>query len=449
MKKQRLKLKCIGLNEDGKGIVDINGRLEYIPNLLENEVAVVEESENRNTKSLKLIQIEKPSKDRVRPPCPYYGKCGGCQLQHMTNEAQNKFKQSQVEELMNSYGKVNQILTMSDPYLYRNKIHSTFAFNKSRQVISGFYKENTHDVINIEKCIIQDSKADEIIGSIKGLMRSFKMKPYDEDTGQGFLRHVLIKRGFATNQIMVVLVTSTKVFPGKNNYIKALRKEHPEISTIIMNINNRKTSVVLGNEEITLYGRGYIEDVLCGVRFQISAKSFYQVNPMQTEVLYNKAIEMAKLNGDETVIDAYCGIGTIGLIVSSKVKNVIGVELNSDAVKDAIRNAKNNSIKNAYFHNEDAGDFMVKLADENKKIDLVIMDPPRAGSDEKFLSSLVKLSPEKVVYISCNPITQERDLRYMVKNGYEVKEIRPVDMFPQTNHVESIILMTYCGSEEK
>ena len=269
------------------------------------------------------------------------------------------------------------------------------------------------------------------------------MRPYDEDTGQGFLRHVLIKRGFATNQIMVVLVTSTKVFPGKNNYIKAIRKVHPEISTIIMNINNRKTSVVLGSEEVTLYGRGYIEDVLCGVRFQISAKSFYQVNPIQTEVLYNKAIEMAGLKGDETVIDAYCGIGTIGLILSHKVKDVIGVELNNDAVKDAIKNARNNNIKNAYFHNDDAGDFMVKLADDNKKIDLVIMDPPRAGSDEKFLSSLVKLSPDKVVYISCNPITQERDLRYLVKNGYEVKEIQPVDMFPQTNHVETVVSLSH------
>ena len=441
MKNQRLKLKCIGLNEDGKGIVEINGRLEYISNLLVDEVAIVEEVQNRNTKSLKLIKIENSSKDRVKAPCPYYGECGGCQLQHMTNEAQNKFKQSHVEELMNPYGRVKQILTMNDPYYYRNKIHSTFAFTKGRKVISGFYKENTHDVINIEKCIIQDSKADEIIQTIKGLMRSFKMRPYDEDTGQGFLRHVLIKRGFATNQIMVVLVTSTKVFPGKNNYIKAIRKIHPEISTIILNVNNRKTSMILGSEEVTLYGRGYIEDVLCGVRFQISAKSFYQVNPIQTEVLYNKAIEMAGLKGDETVIDAYCGIGTIGLILSDKVKDVIGVELNNDAVKDAIKNARNNNIKNVYFHNEDAGDFMVKLADENKKIDLVIMDPPRAGIDEKFLSSLVKLSPDKVVYISCNPITQERDLRYMVKNGYEVKDIQPVDMFPQTNHVECVVLI--------
>ncbi len=208
-----------------------------------------------------------------------------------------------------------------------------------------------------------------------------------------------------------------------------------------MNINKRRTSVVLGNEETVLYGKGYIEDILCGVKFQISAKSFYQVNPIQTEILYNKGIEMAKLKGNETVIDAYCGIGTISLIVSDKVKKVIGVELNKDAVKDAIKNAKNNHIKNTYFYNDDAGDFMVKLANENKKMDLVIMDPPRSGSDEKFLSSLIKLSPKKVIYVSCNPVTLKRDLKYLTKNGYKVKEIQPVDMFPQTAHVECVALL--------
>lgn len=381
------------------------------------------------------------NKDMVKPPCPYFGKCGGCQLQDMTNEAQARYKQQQVEGLLGNYGKVNDILTMEEPYYYRNKVHSTFSYDKKGQIISGFYEEGTHDVINIDRCIIQDSKADEIIATIKGFMKSFKMKPYDEDKREGFLRHVLIKRGFATGQIMVVLVVSNKIFPGKKNYIKALTKKHPEISTILMNVNNRKTSVVLGNEEIVLYGRGYIEDILCGVRFQISAKSFYQVNPIQTEVLYNKVIEMAKLTGDETVMDAYCGIGTIGLIVSSKVKDVIGVELNKDAVRDAIKNARQNNIKNAYFHNDDAGEFMVKLANEGKRIDVVIMDPPRSGSDENFLSSLVKLSPEKVVYVSCNPVTLGRDLKYLVGNGYKVKEIQPVDMFPQTDHVECVSLL--------
>lgn len=441
MNKEKIKVKCIGIDENGKGIVKIKGKDFYVSNLLEDEVAIVEISRNKYGEFAKVVKIEEESKDRIKPKCPYFNKCGGCQLQHMSYERQSKFKQTKVENLLGSFCKVNPILTMKEPYNYRNKVHSTFSYDKKRQIISGMYIEDTHDVVNIDRCMIQDNKADEIIETIKGFMKSFKMKPYDEDTGEGFLRHVLIKRGFSSNQVMVVLVVSTKIFPGKKNYIKALLKEHPEISTIIMNINNRKTSVVLGNEEIVLYGKGYIEDTLCGVKFRISAKSFYQVNPIQTEILYNKAIEMAKLKGNEMVIDAYCGVGTIALIISSKVKNVIGVEVNKDAVKDAIINAKQNNIKNTYFYTDDAGDFMVKLAKKNKKIDLVIMDPPRSGSDEKFLSSLVTLSPKKIIYISCNPVTQERDIRYLIKEGYKVKEVQPVDMFPMTTHIETIALL--------
>lgn len=380
-------------------------------------------------------------KKKFKTKCQYYGRCGGCQLQHLSYEDQCKLKQTEVEKLMATYGRVNEILAMEKPYYYRNKIHSTFGYNRKRQIISGFYEKNTHNLIDIDKCIIQDKKADDIIKTIKGFMGSFKMQPYDEDTGQGFLRHVLIKRGFATNQIMVVLVVSSRMFHGKKNYIKALRKKHPEITTIIMNINNRRTSMILGKEDSILYGRGYIEDILCGIKFRISAKSFYQVNPIQTEKLYNKTIDMANFKGNETVIDVYCGIGTIGLILSNKVKEVIGVELNRDAIRDAIANAKENNIKNIYFYNDDAGDFMVKLAKEGKKIDVVIMDPPRSGSDEKFLSSLIKLSPEKIIYISCNPISQERDLKYLVNEGYKIKEIQPVDMFPQTAHIENVVLI--------
>ncbi len=441
MSKGTLKVKCIGLHESGKGIVKIKGKEYLVPRLLAGETAIVDMKRTKYKTFVNLVKVENESKERVKPPCIYYGECGGCQLQHMSQQAQDQFKQKLVEDLLKPFGKVNRILTMKAPYHYRNKVHSTFAYGKKKEVISGIYQEDSHHVIDIDKCLIHDPKADEIIETIKGFMKSFKMHPFDEDTGRGFLRHVLIKRGFATNQVMVVLVTSTNVFPGKNNFIKALRKVHPEISTVIMNINNRKTSVVLGNQEIVLYGKGYIEDVLCGKRFQISAKSFYQVNPIQTEILYNTGIEMANLKGNETAIDAYCGIGTISLIVSDKVKKVIGVEVNKDAVRDAIRNAKNNQIKNAQFFNDDAGDFMVKLANEKKKMDLVIMDPPRAGSDEKFLSSLVKLAPKKVVYVSCNPVTLKRDLHYLTKKGYKVKEIQPVDMFPQTAHVECVVFL--------
>jgi 23S rRNA (uracil1939-C5)-methyltransferase len=328
---------------------------------------------------------------------------------------------------------------MDEPYYYRNKVHSTVTYGQKREIISGIYEENTHSVIPIQECMIQDRKADEIIASVRELMKAFKMKPYDEDTGEGFLRHILVKTGFASKQVMVVLVVSSQVFPGKNNFVDALLKKHPEITTIVMNVNNRKTSVVLGETEKVLYGKGYIEDTLCGCIFQISPKSFYQINPIQTEILYSKAIEMARLKGNEAVLDAYCGIGTISLIVSSRVKSVIGVELNKDAVKDAIRNARRNNITNAYFYNDDAGEFMVKLAEEKQKMDVVFMDPPRSGSDAKFLSSILRLAPKQVIYISCNPVTQERDLSHLTKNGYKVTEIQPVDMFPQTFHVECIV----------
>lgn len=441
MNKEQVKVKCIGIDEEGKGIVKIRGKEVHVPNLLEGETAVVELSQNRNFISGRVIKLEEKSTKRVTPSCPHFSQCGGCQLQHMSYNAQSEFKQNVIEKLLGKYHKVSEILTMEDPYYYRNKIHSTFVNDQKEKVISGIYEENTHRLIPIQQCRIQDKRADEIIDSVKGIMKKYGMKAYDEDRREGFLRHILVKTGFTSNQVMVVLVVSSPVFPGKNNFISTLLKKHPEITTIVMNINNRKTSMVLGDTEKTLYGKGYIEDTLCGCVFQISPKSFYQINPIQTEVLYSRAIEMAKLKGNESIIDAYCGIGTISIIVSSKVKRVIGVELNKDAVKDANKNAKLNRITNAHFYNDDAGDFMVALSNEKHSIDVVFMDPPRSGSDEKFLSSLVKLKPKKVVYISCNPVTQERDLGYLTQHGYNVEEIQPVDLFPQTFHVENIVLL--------
>lgn len=449
MNSEQVKVKCIEIDEEGKGIVKIKGKEIHVPNLIEGETAVVEVLFMKNYIKAKVVRIEEKSKDRVTPKCPYFSQCGGCQLQHMSYKGQSEFKQKLIEKLMKPYHKVNDILTMQEPYFYRNKIHSTMANDQSGKVISGIYEENTHRIIPIEQCMIQDKRADEIIASVREIMKTYKMKPYDEDTKQGFLRHILVKTGFVSNEIMVVLITASQVFPGKNNFISTLLKKHPDITTIVMNINNRKTSAVLGTAEKVLYGKGYIEDTLCGCVFQISPSSFYQINPIQTEILYSKAIAMAKLTKNEVVLDAYCGIGTISLIVSSKVKSVIGVELNKDAVRDAIKNAKRNKISNATFYNADAGDFMVDLANEKQNINTVFMDPPRSGSDERFLSSLVKLKPNKVIYISCNPVTQERDLKYLTKYGYKVEEIQPVDMFPHTYHVECVIMMTKCGSEEK
>lgn len=442
MKNEQVKVKCIDMDEEGKGIVKAKGQELHVPFLIEGETALIELFRNKGGMKGNVIEIEEKSAHRQVPPCSFFNQCGACQLQHLTYDGQAEFKQDFVEKLMNPYHKVNKILTMDKPYYYRNKIHSTVSLDKKGKIITGIYEENTHRVIPVDRCMIQDQRADEIVGSIRDIMRKYKMKPYDEDTGQGFLRHILVKTGFASNQVMVVLVVSSLVFTGKNNFVSTLIKKHPEITTIVMNINNRKTSMILGDTEKVLYGKGYIEDTLCGCIFQISPKSFYQINPIQTEVLYSKAIKMAGLTGKETVLDAYCGIGTIGLIASRKAKNVIGVELNKDAVKDAIRNARRNKITNAFFCNDDAGHYMTALANAKESVDVVFMDPPRSGSDEKFLSALVQLGPEKVVYISCNPVTQERDIRYLIKKGYQVKEIQPVDMFPQTYHVETVVLMS-------
>ena len=371
--------------------------------------------------------------------CPVAKKCGGCQLQNMSYPEQLSFKQAKVIRLLGRYHRVNEIIGMVCPYNYRNKVQAAFGMTRGGKIISGVYQSKSHRIVCVDKCRLEDRKADEIIVAIRAMMPKFRMIPYNEDSGAGFLRHVLVKRGFTTNEIMVVLVTGTPVFPGKNAFLKALLEKFPEITTVIQNINHDRTSMVLGETEKILYGKGYIEDVLCGCTFRISAKSFYQINPVQTEVLYGKAVEFAELKGTETVIDAYCGIGTIGIIASENAKEVVGVELNKDAVRDAKTNAQRNGIENIRFYCADAGKFMTDMAADGEKADVVFMDPPRAGSDIPFLKSVVTLSPEKIVYISCNPETQARDLQYLTQNGYKVRKIQPVDMFPHTAHVETVV----------
>ena len=374
--------------------------------------------------------------------CNISKKCGGCQFQGIPYKEQLKKKQKKEQSLLGAYGKVCSIIGMENPYYYRNKVHAVFDRDRKGNIISGIYEEGTHRVVPVENCLIEDEKSQEIIRTIRGMLKSFKIRTYDEDTGYGLLRHVLIRRGFSTGEIMVVLVTGSPIFPSKNNFVKALRKAHPEITTVVLNVNDRQTSMVLGDREKPIFGPGFIKDRLCGCMFRISPKSFYQVNPVQTEILYQTAIDYAGLTGKETVIDAYCGIGTIGLIAAKKAGKVIGVELNKDAAKDARINAKENKITNAAFYQGDAGRFMVEMAAKGEKADVVFMDPPRAGSDEKFMASAVKMGPEKIVYISCNPETLARDLKYLTKKGYQVKKIQPVEMFAFTEHVETVVLLS-------
>lgn len=452
-------------------------------------------SQNNKMKSIpkaaqtgkKAFDVKRQSVQRKAVPgksadgaCPYAKKCGGCDYQGMDYAKQLEAKQTFVRKNVGGYCKVLPIIGMENPYHYRNKVHAVFDIVKGAKsrstngkgsrnsaaapgtIISGVYKAGTHDVVNIDACQIEDEIADAIIRDIRGLLRSFKIKTYDEDTGYGLLRHVLVRRGFHSGEVMVVLVLGSPILPSKNNFVKALRKLHPEITTVVINVNDKKTSMVLGEKETVIYGKGYIEDTLCGCTFRISPKSFYQVNPVQTEILYNKAIEYAGLTGTEKVVDAYCGIGTIGIIASGKAKEVISVELNKDAVRDAVINARCNRIKNVQFYNADAGEFMEEMADfrmesgSSKKsdellagadVDVVFMDPPRTGSDEAFLRSVVKLAPKRVVYVSCNPETLARDLEYLTKKGYEAVECQPVDMFPWTKHVESTVLLQRRGTD--
>lgn len=374
--------------------------------------------------------------------CPVYRSCGGCDFLHLDYTKQCKKKQKITEEWVGKFCRVQKMIAMDEPYYYRNKVHAVFDHDRKGNPISGTYKEGTHIVVPVEKCLIEDRICGEIIQSVRSLLRSFKIKTYDEDTGYGLLRHVLVRRGFSTGEIMVVLVTASPVFPSKNNFVKALRKLHPDITTIIQNVNGRGTSMVLGDKEQVLYGKGFIEDVLCGFKFRISSKSFYQVNPVQTERLYGKAMELAGLSGEETVIDAYCGIGTIALIASRRAKHVIGIESNRDAVKDACNNAKRNGVENAVFYQKDASEFMQQMAADGQKADVVFMDPPRAGSTEVFINAAAAMGPKRIVYISCSQQTLARDLAYFEKKGYRARECWPVDCFPWTSSIESVVLLS-------
>ncbi len=374
-------------------------------------------------------------------PCPYAKKCGGCSLQNLPYEEQLHLKQAGLIKLLGRFGRVEEIIGMDDPTHYRNKIQAAFK-SKSGKVISGVYQSASRRIVEAEDCMLEDACAAPILATVRKLCGSMKIKPFDLESGQGFLRHVLIRRGFVSGEIMVVLVTAKGEFRSERSFVNELIRRHPEITTVVRNINPTDTALFLGNESHVLHGEGFITDRLCGLDFRISPRSFYQVNPIQTEVLYGKAREFAGLTGKETVIDAYCGTGTIGLTMAASAKEIIGVEVNRDAVADAVDNAKRNGVTNAVFHAADAGQFMEAMAAKGQTADVVVTDPPRAGCSGKFLHSLLKLAPARVVYVSCNPETLARDLYTLTKGGYKVRKIQPVDMFPFTSHVESVVCLT-------
>lgn len=372
--------------------------------------------------------------------CPFATHCGGCQMTKLPYQEQLRVKQRRLEELLRPFCPVEPIRGMSSPLHYRNKVHAVLSVDKSGRPVSGVYAAGTHRVVPVKHCLIEDQRADQIIRSIVELLPKFRLRIYNEYTHRGFLRHIVIRTGQFTGQIMVVLVTTSLEFPGKKEFVQALLQLHPEITTIVVNENNRQTSVVLGNRESVLYGSGYMEDELCGKRFRISPRSFYQVNAQQAEVLYETAIDLMGLTGNETLLDAYCGTGTIGLCASDKAARLIGVELNADAIKDARINAEANQVRNASFYCDDAGRFMTRMAKEGHVPDVVCMDPPRSGSDVPFLAAVKSLAPKKIVYVSCGPDTLARDLDFLCRDGqYKALTAVPVDMFPCTEHIETVV----------
>lgn len=377
-------------------------------------------------------------------PCPAAKKCGGCQLQNLEYKKQLSLKQNKVERCLGKFCPVKPIVGMKNPLNYRKKVQAAFFCGRGRKVLSGVYQSTSRSITPVEKCMIQDITANRIIETIRKMLLDYKLEPFDLRSGRGLLRHVLIRVGAESRQVMVVLVTSGPIFQLKKHFTAELVRRHPEITTVIHNVNKDYDGLMLGNFETVLYGNGYIEDSLCGLKFRISSRSFYQVNPVQAKILYEKAVEYASLSGKEKVVDAYCGVGTIGLIASKGAKQVWGVESNRDAVKNAIVNSKSNGVRNVRFITADAGDWMQEMAQAGESVDVVLMDPPRAGCSRDFLDAVIALNPERIVYVSCNPETQERDMKVLIAAGYKALEATPVDMFPYTNHVECVAVLGRC-----
>ena len=447
MKFEKVRGKCIDLSFEGKGVVKLSYGTIFVDGLFPGEEAEIEILYKRAGNYFgKVSRLFTKSDERIQPKCGVCTACGGCQFQQLSYKAQLEYKTNKVKDAFRrNYGeevKVEPCIGMDNPYEYRNKIQVPIGRDPHGHIVSGFYRSGTHKIIPVDKCYIEDSRAGNIILTLKKLMSEFHYNPYDEDTRTGLIRHVLIRTSKHYENIMVTLVTNQDEFKGKNNFVKEWVKRCPEITTIVQNINTRDTNVILGEKERVLYGTGMIKDSILGVDFLISSKSFFQVNPTQVEVLYKKAIEFAELNKNENVFDAYCGIGTISLYASKYVNKVTGVEIVKEAIVDAKRNAKLNEIKNAEFYCGDAGEVFEKLIKNNQKYSTVFVDPPRKGLDEKFINILLELKPEKVVYVSCDPETLARDIKLLSK-AYKINKIQPVDMFSQTFHVETVVSLTY------
>lgn len=445
-KNEEYEVEIIDNGYNGEGIAKIDGFTVFVPNAIKGEVVKILIVKVLSSHAFgKILEIEKKSKFRQEIDCATYKRCGGCDLRHIKYEQTLKMKQNAVQALVNKNLKnkieVKETLGMENPFFYRNKAQYPVGVNKDRKPIIGVFANRTHEVVPIKNCLIQNPKSEAIAKFILEFIKEKNISIYNEKTGRGFFRHIVIKVGIKTNEIMCIFVINGKKFPYEDELVEKLKQNYPEIKTIVKNINMKNTNVILGQENINLYGNGYIEDVLGEYKFKISPLSFYQVNPKQAEKLYNLGIEMAKVSKEDTVFDLYCGIGTISLFIAKYAKKVYGVEIVEQAIKDAKQNAKINNIENVQFI---AGDTKIVLEDLIYKkgiiADIVIFDPPRKGLDNNSINNILKIKPKKIVYISCNPATLIRDLALFEKL-YEVKTIIPVDMFPFTKHVECVTVL--------
>ena len=442
----RLIVSVEDLTHDGSGVTKVEGYPLFIPGALPDERVEIEVTKTLKKYGFaKLLNVKQASHDRVDPPCHVFPECGGCQLQHLSYEGQLLRKRKTVRDVIDRIAKlphvpVHPVKGMENPWRYRNKSQIPFG-ERDGEVISGFFRSRTHHIVDTDVCIIQSIEADHLMTALKREMDVLGIQAYDEKTHKGMLRHLIVRKGRATNEIMVVFVTRKKKFPQKEAVVELVKHVIPEVTSIIQNVNDKKTNVIFGEETIVLHGKPFIVDSIGDIDFEISARSFYQLNPEQTEVLYGQALEYAQLTGNESVIDAYCGIGTISLFLAQKAKEVYGVEIVPQAIEDAKRNAELNGIDNAYFEAGPAEVVIPNWYAEGKRFDVLVVDPPRKGCDEKLLNTILEYKPKRIVYVSCNPATLARDLRILEDGGYRTQEVQPVDMFPQSSHVECVSLL--------
>ncbi|BDS16125.1 23S rRNA (uracil(1939)-C(5))-methyltransferase RlmD [Clostridium perfringens] len=435
---------------EGEGIAKIDNKYPiFIEGALKGEkVKVRIVKVNKNFAYGKLMEVLEASEERVNPPCAIYKRCGGCKLQHASYKAQLDFKWDRVKDCVSKIGKldpsiVKYPLGMEEPWRYRNKVQLPIGLING-EVKIGFFAPRSHDIIDMESCLIQDEIGDKVVKLTREWIEKFNIRPYNVDgeyDEKGIVRHIMIRRGFTTNEVMVVLVTNGEKLPHKEEFVDLMVKNIPGIKSVIQNINSKKTNVILGLESKTLWGEDTISDYIGDFRFNISPLSFFQVNPTQTEVLYGKALEYANLTGNEEVFDAYCGTGTITLFLSQKAKKVYGVEIIPQAIDNAWINAKENKVENVEFFVGESEVVIPDLINKGVKADVVVVDPPRKGCDKKLLDAITNINAKKIVYVSCDPSTLGRDLQVLEENGYKTLEVQPVDMFPNTSHIENVALL--------